>query len=158
MADRSRARDVLIARCCSFASDPLPELKEKEMEGGKRGEKTPAPPPLHKAVCRFDSLLLANSTEQSTLGCFCINSLTGQVTLCNGLWSISLGVRCSAASRASKEIFPHGAAICSLSLTFPVANLLYQRWKISIAGGSGEQEEKSGSQAGFKVTLHLDGC
>lgn len=51
------------------------------MEGGKRGEKTPAPPPLHKAVCRFDSLLLANSTEQSTLGCFCINSLTGQVTL-----------------------------------------------------------------------------
>lgn len=156
MADRSQARDVLIARCCSFDSDPLPKLKKKEMEVGKR--KKPAPPPLHKAVCRFDSLLLANFTEQSTSGYFCINSLTGQVTLCNGLWSTSLGVQRSVASRASKEIFPHSAAICSLSLTFPVANLLYQRWKISIAGGSGEQEEKSESQSGFKVTLHLDGC
>lgn len=155
MADRSQARDVLIARCCSFDSDPLPKLKKKEMEVGKKKN---APPPLYKAVCMFDSLLLANFTEQSTLGCFCINSLTGQVTLHNGLWSISLGVRCSAVSRASKEIFPHSAAICSLSLTFPVANLLYQRWKISIAGGSGEQEEKSESHSGFKVTLHLDGC
>ena len=132
--------------------------KIKEERNGSRKKKKTSPPPRHKAVCRFDSLLLANFTEQSTLGCFCISSLTGQVTLCNGLWSISLGVRCSAASRASKEIFPHSAAICSLSLTFPAANLLYQRWKISIAGGSGEQEDKSESQSGFKVTLHLDGC
>lgn len=156
MADRSQARDVLIARCCSLDSDPLPKLKKEEMEVGKR--KKPAPPPFHWAVCRFDLLLLVNFTGQSTLGCFCINSITGQVTLCSRLWSISPGVQCSAASRASREIFPHRAASCSLSLTFPAANLLYQRWKISIAGGSGEREEKSKTQPGFKVTLHLDGC
>lgn len=132
--------------------------KIKEERNGSRKRKKPAPPPLHWAVCRFDSVLLVNFTERSTLGCFCINSITGQVTLCSGLWSISPGVRCTAAPRASREIFPHCAASCSLSLTFPAANLLYQRWKTSIAGGSGEQEEKSKTQPGFKVTLHLDGC